>query len=44
MNHEGAFYMDDSYLDAHNAKGNLINDAILQKAGFVRTNEQQFCL
>jgi hypothetical protein len=40
MNHEGAFYMDDSYLDAHNTKGNLINDAILQKAGFVRTNEQ----
>lgn len=32
--------MDDSYLDVHSAKGNLINDTILQKAGFVRSNEQ----
>jgi hypothetical protein len=38
MNHEGAFFMDDSYLEAHSFRGNLINDAILTKAGFVRSD------
>lgn len=40
MSHEGAFYMDDSYLDVHCCRGNLINDTVLQKAGFVRSNEK----
>ena len=38
MTHEGAFFMDDSYLEVHSFRGNLINDTILQKAGFVRSN------
>lgn len=38
MNQEGVFFMDDSYLDAHSFRGNLINDTVLTKAGFVRSN------
>lgn len=40
MNHDGAFFMDDSYLETHSFRGNLINDTILHKAGFVRSNEK----
>lgn len=40
MNSDCRFYMDDSYLDVQNSKDNLINDAVLEKAGFVRSNKQ----
>ena len=40
MSHECGFYMDDSYLDVQYSKDNLINDTILEKAGFVRSNIQ----
>jgi hypothetical protein len=38
MDHGGAFFMDDSYLDTHSFRSNLITDAILTKNGFIRSN------
>lgn len=39
-NLDGAFFMDDSYLDVHCFRGNVLNDTILMKAGFIHSNEE----